>query len=193
PAPKSARTSRAGTSGTSLYSDQPLRESCAPASAQKIPASNPAHQAHRTPCAARMHKADTNTYGTTSPAHPKLWANRLVRLPRRHSNASSKRLPDQTLDWDRSSQIARLELIIPSIALVARTFSARRTADLRRAAALYRFEVTHHAYLFLLRWRARLMTLLPLLMSKKALITGITGQDGSYLAELLLSKGYEVH
>src|SRR5262245_45597729 len=30
-------------------------------------------------------------------------------------------------------------------------------------------------------------------MHKKALITGITGQDGSYLAELLLSKGYEVH
>jgi GDPmannose 4,6-dehydratase len=29
--------------------------------------------------------------------------------------------------------------------------------------------------------------------AKKALITGITGQDGSYLAELLLSKGYEVH
>jgi GDPmannose 4,6-dehydratase len=31
------------------------------------------------------------------------------------------------------------------------------------------------------------------IMSRKALITGITGQDGSYLAELLLSKGYEVH
>jgi len=30
-------------------------------------------------------------------------------------------------------------------------------------------------------------------MLKKALITGITGQDGSYLAELLLDKGYEVH
>ena len=30
-------------------------------------------------------------------------------------------------------------------------------------------------------------------MGKKALITGITGQDGAYLAELLLSKGYEVH
>jgi len=30
-------------------------------------------------------------------------------------------------------------------------------------------------------------------MTKKALLTGITGQDGSYLAELLLSKGYEVH
>src|SRR3954463_7827503 len=30
-------------------------------------------------------------------------------------------------------------------------------------------------------------------MSKRALITGITGQDGSYLAELLLGKGYEVH
>jgi GDPmannose 4,6-dehydratase len=28
---------------------------------------------------------------------------------------------------------------------------------------------------------------------KRALMTGITGQDGSYLAELLLAKGYEVH
>ena len=28
---------------------------------------------------------------------------------------------------------------------------------------------------------------------KKALITGITGQDGAYLAELLLEKGYQVH
>jgi GDPmannose 4,6-dehydratase len=28
---------------------------------------------------------------------------------------------------------------------------------------------------------------------KKALITGVTGQDGAYLAELLLAKGYEVH
>lgn len=28
---------------------------------------------------------------------------------------------------------------------------------------------------------------------KRALLTGITGQDGSYLAELLLAKGYEVH
>ena len=32
----------------------------------------------------------------------------------------------------------------------------------------------------------------PLYMAKRALITGITGQDGSYLAELLLDKGYEV-
>src|SRR5579862_990007 len=30
-------------------------------------------------------------------------------------------------------------------------------------------------------------------MSKKALITGVTGQDGALLAELLLAKGYEVH
>ncbi|HLZ67448.1 MAG TPA: GDP-mannose 4,6-dehydratase, partial [Aliidongia sp.] len=30
-------------------------------------------------------------------------------------------------------------------------------------------------------------------MARRALITGVTGQDGSYLAELLLSKGYEVH
>ena len=30
-------------------------------------------------------------------------------------------------------------------------------------------------------------------MQKVALITGVTGQDGSYLAEFLLEKGYEVH
>ena len=30
-------------------------------------------------------------------------------------------------------------------------------------------------------------------MTKTALITGVTGQDGAYLAEFLLSKGYEVH
>ena len=30
-------------------------------------------------------------------------------------------------------------------------------------------------------------------MKKTALITGITGQDGSFLAEFLISKGYEVH
>lgn len=30
-------------------------------------------------------------------------------------------------------------------------------------------------------------------MTKRALITGITGQDGSYLAEFLLDKGYDVH
>lgn len=28
---------------------------------------------------------------------------------------------------------------------------------------------------------------------KKAIITGVTGQDGSYLAELLIEKGYDVH
>ena len=40
------------------------------------------------------------------------------------------------------------------------------------------------------------MTLSPALMNctgRVALITGITGQDGSYLAELLLEKGYTVH
>ena len=37
------------------------------------------------------------------------------------------------------------------------------------------------------------MTAAALNPRRKALITGITGQDGSYLAELLLSKGYEVH
>src|SRR3546814_5042981 len=36
--------------------------------------------------------------------------------------------------------------------------------------------------------------LLGMIMSRKrALITGVTGQDGAYLSELLLSKGYEVH
>src|ERR1700712_3266930 len=33
----------------------------------------------------------------------------------------------------------------------------------------------------------------PMTDKKVALITGVTGQDGAYLAELLLSKGYEVH
>src|SRR5258708_19784854 len=36
-------------------------------------------------------------------------------------------------------------------------------------------------------------TLNYFMSQRKALITGITGQDGSYLAEPLLSKGYEVH
>src|SRR6202142_834544 len=40
---------------------------------------------------------------------------------------------------------------------------------------------------------AELRNTRPTLMAKKALITGITGQDGSYLTELLLAKGYEVH
>jgi GDPmannose 4,6-dehydratase len=39
----------------------------------------------------------------------------------------------------------------------------------------------------------RAVRVVPGTPMKKALITGITGQDGSYLAELLLSKGYEVH
>ena len=37
------------------------------------------------------------------------------------------------------------------------------------------------------------MKTVPRKISARALITGITGQDGSYLAELLLAKGYEVH
>ncbi len=44
-----------------------------------------------------------------------------------------------------------------------------------------------------LRSGGNFLTLLLPNMAKRALITGITGQDGSYLAELLLSKGYEVH
>ena len=35
--------------------------------------------------------------------------------------------------------------------------------------------------------------LIKIYESKKALITGITGQDGSYLAEFLIDKGYQVH
>ena len=37
------------------------------------------------------------------------------------------------------------------------------------------------------------MTMLSRTTPRKALISGITGQDGSYLAEFLLAKGYEVH
>jgi len=37
------------------------------------------------------------------------------------------------------------------------------------------------------------VTVVPRKTSPKAFISGITGQDGSYLAELLLAKGYEVH
>src|SRR5688572_23130457 len=37
------------------------------------------------------------------------------------------------------------------------------------------------------------MSSYPAKIGKRALITGITGQDGSYLAELLLSRGYEVY
>src|SRR5438270_4386573 len=40
---------------------------------------------------------------------------------------------------------------------------------------------------------AAILVLADFAMARRALITGITGQDGSYLAELLLSKGYEVH
>ena len=42
------------------------------------------------------------------------------------------------------------------------------------------------------RHKVRIMIDIRKKMSKVALLTGITGQDGSYLAELLLEKGYEV-
>lgn len=48
-------------------------------------------------------------------------------------------------------------------------------------------------FLLLARLSRGTETRLERTMSKKALITGITGQDGSYLAEFLLEKGYEVH
>src|SRR5205814_911836 len=50
---------------------------------------------------------------------------------------------------------------------------------------VFRFRACHCAGTFQISCRQ--------IMAKKALITGVTGQDGSYLAELLLSKGYEVH
>ena len=42
-------------------------------------------------------------------------------------------------------------------------------------------------------WRCALLIRPPSEKYKVALITGITGQDGAYLAEFLLEKGYEVH
>lgn len=44
-----------------------------------------------------------------------------------------------------------------------------------------------------MRWGCWGKIIIERLLVKKALITGITGQDGSYLAEFLLDKGYEVH
>lgn len=43
------------------------------------------------------------------------------------------------------------------------------------------------------RFVRRMVRFSPIFCMKKAFVTGITGQDGSYLAELLLAKGYEVH
>jgi hypothetical protein len=57
------------------------------------------------------------------------------------------------------------------------------------------FPVRLHCY-FVPQERHPLLLCLPPCPSvpaKTALITGITGQDGSYLAELLLEKGYPVH
>jgi GDPmannose 4,6-dehydratase len=62
-------------------------------------------------------------------------------------------------------------------------------ADSRRerdVAVLDPFELWH------LRRHAHKFAIVPRRM-RRALITGVTGQDGSYLAELLLEKGYEVH
>lgn len=42
-------------------------------------------------------------------------------------------------------------------------------------------------------WQLRIITKRELSLNKKALITGVTGQDGAYLADFLLKKGYEVH
>jgi len=56
-----------------------------------------------------------------------------------------------------------------------------------KAVAIVDSTPFHPGYLYFLAYRGEL------LMTKVALITGITGQDGSYLAELLLSKGYAVH
>ena len=42
-------------------------------------------------------------------------------------------------------------------------------------------------------WKTNLETIRRTELKKTALITGITGQDGAYLAEFLLRKGYEVH
>ncbi len=50
-----------------------------------------------------------------------------------------------------------------------------------------------YGYLFDNIWILRFVSLNEEITLKKALITGITGQDGAYLAELLLTKNYEVH
>src|ERR1035438_8054035 len=78
-------------------------------------------------------------------------------------------------------------LIVPSKCGPLATVRGRRSFSLR--VALDRQETKNVNWAWLLGIRSFRMRC-PL---QRALITGITGQDGSYLAELLLSKGYEVH
>src|SRR3989338_3187631 len=51
----------------------------------------------------------------------------------------------------------------------------------------------YESFFKLLAWLDSTLFLLYYFSMKKALITGVTGQDGSYLAELLLEKGYQVY
>jgi GDPmannose 4,6-dehydratase len=62
---------------------------------------------------------------------------------------------------------------------------------MRRAAHLW--EPYRHASVISSRVARHFTLTLPFGMNKTALITGVTGQDGAYLAELLLKKGYDVH
>lgn len=57
------------------------------------------------------------------------------------------------------------------------------------------FTVKRNVFYLILFCKAKgiYLLLLQLFKMKKALITGVTGQDGAYLTELLLNKGYEVH
>src|SRR6476620_9111141 len=82
--------------------------------------------------------------------------------------------------WRTSNAVAQRVLALDIY--YETTATPRRSSTTRRAPAATMDDVW---------WRARTdRSRKPV---KRALITGITGQDGSYLAELLLSKGYEVH
>jgi GDP-D-mannose dehydratase len=76
-----------------------------------------------------------------------------------------------------------LTLFIPTLVILNKPVR-RKTIRLRRGRQRDSSASTILVFTNRILWRIDL---------KKALITGITGQDGSYLAELLLAKGYEVH
>ena len=92
----------------------------------------------------------------------------------------------------RSKAVIRRTRNMPEVLLLA-NFAGRVPPD-RRVGLLITDKLgIHDQVLVEVELRPANSRMGPEQVTKRALITGITGQDGSYLAELLLAKGYEVH